>query len=115
MYHVPLVELTEYRRGRPSVVMTITAGTARRLLLAAKAKWSAEDVLQAPSLFNPQATRQSAVTIMVSRMRTLGDGRAIPSTLARYVLTEIGGDASRIGEPAMSVNTEPARRVFTPR
>ena len=112
MPHVPLVELAEQRRGVSTIVKTITAGTARTLLKAAKAQWEAAGELDIPSLYNPQASRRNAITVMVDRMRLLGDGRAIASALARRVLAGVGADASRIGQP---VNGEPARRVFTPR
>lgn len=112
MPHVPLVELAEQRRGVSVIVKTITAGTARALLKAAKARWEAAGELDIPSLYNPQASRRNAITVMVDRMRQVGDGRAIASTLARKVLAEVGAETSRIGQP---VNSEPARRVFTPR
>lgn len=112
MPHVPLVELAEQRRGVSTVVKTITAGTARAVLKAAKAKWGAAGELDLPSAYNPQASRRNAITVMVDRMRQVGDGRAIASTLARKVLAEVGIDEPRVGHP---VNSGTARRVFTPR
>ena len=113
MHPVPLVELTEQRAGKPVVMLTITAGLARSLLKNAKARWEAAGELDQPSLYNSLMSRRNAITVMVDRMRTLTDGRAIIANLARMVLAEVGGDTARVGPKPM--NNKPARRVFTPR
>lgn len=112
MHPVPLVELAEKRRGESVVMLTITAGVARRVLRTAKAAWAVAGELEAASRYEPLATRQAVVTIFIDRMRRLGDNAAIPSNLARQVLVEVGVDASCIGQ---KLNSLPARRVFTPR
>ena len=113
MHPVPFVELTEHRAGRPVVMLTITAGVARGVLKNAKARWEAAAELDQPSIYNPLASRRNAVTIFVDRMRSMTDGRAIVTRLARQILTEVGADTSRIGPKP--VNSDPVRRVFTPR
>ena len=109
MYPIPLVELVETHKGERMVVMTITAGCARSLLRAAKERWRAAGALAEPSAYHPDCTRQTAITIMVDRMRRDTDGKAIQSKYAREVLAELGQDTSRIGRP---VNSTPARRVY---
>lgn len=94
-------------------MLTITAGDARRVLRTAKAAWAVAGELDLPSKLDPLTCRRNAVTILVDRMRRLGDNAAIPSNLARQVLVEVGADASRIGPKP--VNSLPTRRVFTPR
>lgn len=111
MHPVPLVELAEQRRGSSVVMLTITAGTARALLKAAKARWQASGELDTRSLYDALVSRRNAVTIMVDRMRKYGDRAAIPSNAAREVLAEVGADTSRIGP----VNREPVPRVFAAR
>jgi len=116
MQSLQLVEHRETRgRARDSVpVMTITAGTARAALKAAKARWSAEGTSNRPSLYNPQMTRHNFVTVMVDRLRTLTDGAMITASMAKKIAVEVGLDDDRIGKPR-DMNMPAERRVFTPR